>query len=254
MNAVFKNYKSVALSLLTAGVLSTSGCVTQSQFDKEQIKNQGLQFQLDVAERTISKRNRELAEARLRRKTQAGELAQYQNQLASAKSQINTVQASVANKVDNEVQKRLEELRAAMPQAEVSAYGGIVLESGIFFKPGRHQISEAGKAALLPLIAKLAGADFDGYNVEIAGHTDTDPIRRSKTRYTDNHILAANRANSVRRFIVAQGISAERLYLTAWGAERPLFAGAPKAKNRRVEIVLQKKDSPTTTLEAGAKR
>ncbi len=134
---------------------------------------------------------------------------------------------------------------------EISQYGGIVLESGIFFGSGRHELTSQGKAALTPLVTTLLKDDYKDYEIELAGHTDSDPITRSADRYRDNHDLAAMRANSVRRFLIEQGVPAERVYLSAWGQHRPI--GKDKAKDRRVEIMLHKR-STEPSVPASAPR
>lgn len=158
-------------------------------------------------------------------------------------------------KLDAGLHDRLTELSesTASPDQryEISQYGGIVLESGIFFGSGRHELTPAGKAALTQLVATLLKDDYRDYEIELAGHTDSDPITRSADRYRDNHDLAAMRANSVRRFLIEQGVPAERVYLSAWGHHRPL--GKDKAKDRRVEILLHKR-STEPTLPASAPR
>ena len=109
---------------------------------------------------------------------------------------------------------------------------------------------EAGRHTLEPLVATLKKAEYDEYGVELAGHTDTDPIRRSRQRYRDNWDLGAMRANSVRQFLVEQGLPAERLHLSSWGSSKPMQAGQ-KRQNRRVEILLHHR---TESLPASAPR
>lgn len=148
-------------------------------------------------------------------------------------------------KLDSGLHDRLTELSESTTSPgqryEISQYGGIVLESGIFFGSGRHELTPAGKAALTPLVTTLLKDDYKGYEIELAGHTDSDPITRSADRYRDNHDLASMRANSVRRFLIEQGVPAERVYLSAWGHHRPI--GKDKAKDRRVEILLHKRET-----------
>ncbi len=150
-------------------------------------------------------------------------------------------------KLDEKLADRITELSESTPgqKLEISQYGGVVLESGILFTPGKHELSKAGEAALTPLVATLLKPDYAGYDLELAGHTDSDPIKHSKARYRDNWDLAGMRANSVRQFLVKNGVPADRIYLSSWGPTHPIDA-ATKRKNRRVEIVLHSRDGDET--------
>lgn len=158
-------------------------------------------------------------------------------------------------KLDSGLHDRLTELSesAGSPgeRAQISPYGGVVLDSGVFFGSGRHELTAAGKAALTRLVTTLTQQQYADYDVELAGHTDRDPITRTADRYRDNHDLAALRANSVRRFLIEQGVPTDRVYLSAWGPDRPM--GQDKAKDRRVEVLLHKR-STEPSLPASAPR
>lgn len=69
----------------------------------------------------------------------------------------------------------------------------------------------------------------------IEGHTDSigDPA--------SNRVISAERASSVRNYLVAQGVPAARLTLTAFGPDKPAESNATsegRSKNRRVVIRL----------------
>jgi chemotaxis protein MotB len=233
----------VLSALLTAAF--ASGCSSAEPLE-ERIRE--LNWQLDSAEQATEQANvdkrlaqRELELARGNTRVSHEKLALAYDALREARTQL-----------DESLGDRLTSLSQAQPgkKLEISQYGGVVLESGILFKPGRYELTGAGKQALAPLVAKLSESDYDAYEIELAGHTDTDPIRRTKTRYRDNWDLGAMRANSVRRHLIEQGIEAERLQLSSWGYRRPIEAGN-KARNRRVEIMLHKK---TKALPASAQK
>lgn len=160
-------------------------------------------------------------------------------------------------RLDTGLHDRLTELSEATvnpgDRFQISQYGGIILESGIFFGSGRHELTPAGKQALGGIVTALQKDEYRTYDVEVSGHTDNDPITRSADRFRDNHDLASLRANSVRRFLIEQGVPGERIHLSSWGPNRPL--GKDKAKDRRVEILLHKHSTePSETLPASAQR
>lgn len=65
----------------------------------------------------------------------------------------------------------------------------------------------------------------------IAGHTDG----KGDPRY--NKVLSLRRAETVKRFLVANGVEAERLQTAGFGAEQLLTPDDPEdPRNRRVEI------------------
>ncbi len=69
--------------------------------------------------------------------------------------------------------------------------------------------------------------------VEIAGHAD------SRNTNAFNMALSERRAASVERFLIKQGVWAERLTIKAYGESRPIASNDTKAgmaKNRRVEL------------------
>lgn len=70
-------------------------------------------------------------------------------------------------------------------------------------------------------------------DVDIEGHCD----ERGTTEY--NLALGARRAETVKRYLTNQGITASRLRTTSYGEERPVARGYDEsawAQNRRVEI------------------
>jgi outer membrane protein OmpA-like peptidoglycan-associated protein len=75
------------------------------------------------------------------------------------------------------------------------------------------------------------------YNLYIAGHTD------NKGNKAKNTLLSKERAEAVKKYLVAEGIEAERIKTEGYGPERPVAENKTEAgrqKNRRVEFRLIK--------------
>jgi chemotaxis protein MotB len=73
--------------------------------------------------------------------------------------------------------------------------------------------------------------------LQVDGHTDNLPVRAG--RYADNWDLSTERALSVVRFLVSQGVPAARLAATGYGEFQPLTSGdTPEDRrlNRRIEL------------------
>ncbi len=235
------------LSFLLIPLLFASGCASTEPFE-EQIRS--LKWDLDAAEQRAEQAtvDKSLAEREVTFVQKDARI--LQERLALAYDALRVART----KLDEGLQDRLTELSQATvspgQRLEISQYGGVVLSSGVLFTPGKDVLSKGGKAALQPLVATLLQKKYDGYEIELAGHTDSDPIKRTKRRYRDNWDLASMRANSVRRFLITAGIPSGRIYLSSWGSIHP-FAKGEKAENRRVEIMLRKK---TDALPASSPR
>ena len=80
---------------------------------------------------------------------------------------------------------------------------------------------------------------YAGRLIDVVGHTDSDPIKKSK--WKDNWELSAQRALAVTRYLVDKGIPAGSVRASGCGSARPVASNASsrgKARNRRVEIVV----------------
>ncbi len=112
--------------------------------------------------------------------------------------------------------------------------------SAVTFGAGKAELTSAGKEALL-LLGRRLTSEFNGAaSFYVEGHTDSDPI--SKSKFESNRHLSLRRAMAVHGFLVTEGlIQDERFVLVGHGPYRPLAANdsdANKALNRRVEIVV----------------
>ncbi|MGF1547212.1 MAG: OmpA family protein [Thiotrichales bacterium] len=88
---------------------------------------------------------------------------------------------------------------------------------------------------LLERVANIARACRDS-RIEVAGHTDNTGSAESNRR------LSQSRADSVRAFLIRQGLDAERLSTKGYGATRPIADNASpagQAANRRIEFIIQ---------------
>jgi peptidoglycan-associated lipoprotein len=119
---------------------------------------------------------------------------------------------------------------SAAPRATLTTTGGLQLEA-VYFDYNAFTLSAPARQSLERNAAWLqANADS---KVTIEGHCD----ERGSDEY--NLALGERRATSVKRYLVALGVGAERLATISYGEERPAVAGQDEsawAKNRRAEL------------------
>ncbi|MEA3226067.1 MAG: OmpA family protein [Planctomycetota bacterium] len=116
----------------------------------------------------------------------------------------------------------------------------VTLENSLLFDSGKATLKRATNTELdhIRLVLKQK---YAGKQVDVVGHTDSDPIRKTKNKWSDNLELSAQRAISVARYLIRKGIGEEDIRAVGCGDSRPVASNAStagKAKNRRVEIVV----------------
>jgi outer membrane protein OmpA-like peptidoglycan-associated protein len=138
--------------------------------------------------------------------------------------------------------KRMEEKRVAMEQAtkgtgvDVSRTADNQLKvnvpSDISFTSG----SAALKPELTSVLSPFAHGLDNTVTVQVVGHTD------SQGGESYNQTLSLHRAESVRNYLVGQGVPSSRVLTDGRGETQPIADNtteAGRAKNRRVEIFLR---------------
>lgn len=115
----------------------------------------------------------------------------------------------------------------------------ITLPSAITFASGRADLTAQGKEAL-QAVALTLDSDYPGGMFWIEGHTDNDPIKKSK--FKTNRELSLARATAVLHYLVQEcGIDDANCVVAGHGEYRPVADNstpAGKARNRRVEVVV----------------
>ena len=121
-----------------------------------------------------------------------------------------------------------------------------VFQSELLFEKGSADLGNNGDEQLKKLfvtlddIAKTIPSDIN-WVLQVEGHTDNIPITAGK--FLDNWDLSTERAISVVRFLINQGISPRRLSATGYGEHQPiskldsdLSQEEINSKNRRIEL------------------
>jgi chemotaxis protein MotB len=119
----------------------------------------------------------------------------------------------------------------------------VTVGSDILFESGKAALTASGRSALDKIVADIKKS-YAGLPIRIYGHTDNEPIQKSRKLWQDNLDLSANRAMSVTRYLISRGVSTKVIETVAMGEHHPLASNtskAQRAKNRRVEIIVVRK-------------
>ena len=172
------------------------------------------------------------------------------------------VQMELATSLEAEVKKRQieEQRRMALEKALAIplASGRVTLNNGrigisgsVLFSLNSDQLQPDGRQLLKvlagPLNAYLKSRDE---LLMVSGFTDDRPVRESNTRFHDNLELSAQRALTVTRALVEEGIPSSTVFAAAFGPEQPVASNDDikgRSQNRRVEMAPVPKSSAAST-------
>ena len=161
------------------------------------------------------------------------------------------VQLQLEMKLDEEIaQRKIEtQRRETLEQALAGplAAGRITLVDGrigirgnVLFALNSDQLQPEGREVLKslagPLTEYLRARDEA---LMVSGFTDNRQVSGSNEKYVDNWELSAQRALTVTRTLIAEGVPSSSVFAAAFGAEQPVSANTSeegRARNRRVEI------------------
>ena len=146
----------------------------------------------------------------------------------------------------NRMLREQQELMVTAPAAPANPFAGIdgvatsvdgnqvtvSMQGDILFDSGRASLRTPAKSSL-DQIASILKSDYSGQMIVVAGHTDSDPIRKSG--FKSNHHLGFERGWAVYEYLSSRGVPADRMAVTSYGPNDP--KGSKKA-SRRVEIVV----------------
>ena len=110
----------------------------------------------------------------------------------------------------------------------------IALDSEVLFDVNKYDVRVHPEAEEVLKNLAIVLKEMDVKNFEIDGHTDSD----ASDEY--NQVLSEKRANSVKNFLVSQGVTAE-ITTKGYGESKPVASNDTaegKQKNRRVEIII----------------
>lgn len=161
------------------------------------------------------------------------------------------VQMELASNLEAEVQKRqVEEQRRMSLEKALAiplASGRITLNNGrigisgrVLFSLNSDQLQPEGLQLLNSLVAPLRAYLISRNELlMVSGFTDDRSIRQGNSQFVDNWELSAQRALTVTRALIDEGMPSSMVFAAAFGAEQPIAPNtddAARAQNRRVEM------------------
>jgi chemotaxis protein MotB len=166
--------------------------------------------------------------------------------IADLGKQLNIALANKVNQLEKYRSEFFGKLRAALGnRADIRVVGDrFVVPTDVLFDSGSADLNPAAQlqmaklAQTLNAVAAEIPSNLD-WIVRIDGHTDKRPIHT--TQFASNWELSTARAVAIVKYLVVQGIPANRLSANGFGQFQPLDpADTPEAyaKNRRIEIQL----------------
>ena len=224
----------IGLMLGLAG-FSATGCQSAVADERDKLWKQNKELQLALDQERAKKASPVLASTS---GIDPAELARLQNELKQRDDELAKLRAgggAVAPVVaDQPKAGGLEGL-----DTTYDAKAGTVtvnLSSDVLFDSGKATLKESARVTLDKIVGAL-NKEYAGKPLRVEGHTDSDPITRTKDMWVDNLDLSMERAAQVSRFLAAAGIDAHRITTSGYGEYKPRDKGN-KAANRRVEIVV----------------
>jgi chemotaxis protein MotB len=269
LRTLFKLGTSASLALVL------SGCVSAEEFAKVRLERDQYaeqvarsQTKIDEANARADAANKQLNSLGNNNGTQSAMLANMEQQNADLQKQndewsrrYNEAMGLIGNA------KGVEPLGPALTDAlttfanqnpdlvEFDASRGVVkFKSDVTFAVGDATVTPKAKEVLARFGSILNASGADGYELLVAGHTDSTPVTNEATKrrgHFNNWYLSAHRAIAVGGELVADGVSAKRMGVVGYADERPIASNgteAGKAQNRRVEVLIL----PTSMHVGGA--
>ena len=163
---------------------------------------------------------------------------------------VSSLEAEIAKRQQEEQRRQALEKALAGPLASGRVTlnnGKIGISGNVLFALNSDHLQAEGRQVLkglAPPIAAYLGAT--GQMLMVSGFTDDMPVRGSNRQFADNWELSAQRALTVTRTLIEEGVPADAIFAAAFGAQQPVAANSDaegRARNRRVEMAPVPKSS-----------
>ena len=202
--------------------------------------------QLELLNRQVAQLRRQIAAL-----NQALDVAEVKNseqqvEITNLGARLNVALASKVQELARYRSEFFGRLREALgDRPDIQIIGDrFILQSEVLFDVGASELEAGGQEQLRTLagtvteIAKVIPPDID-WVLMVEGHTDKRPIK--SFRFPSNWELSTARATSVVKFLIENGVPANRLAAAGYGEFQPLDTSDDEIgyrRNRRIELKL----------------
>ena len=161
------------------------------------------------------------------------------------------MQLDLTTQLEAEVKQRQEQAQRLKTLEEVLAgplaagrvtlvNGRIGISGNVLFSSSSAELQGEGRQLLKSLAAPLAGYLRSRDEIlMVSGFTDDRQVRGGSKAFADNWELSAQRALTVTRTLIEEGVPSDSIFAAAFGPEQPVASnsdGDGRSKNRRVEM------------------
>ena len=216
--------------------LATAGCtpgISQTQYDAavaDAAKEKGKSAALEQEVAELKNHAPQPATPQGPTDAEKAEIEELKKQKAAAEARAKTM---------DDLVKRFKKMTDAGKLDITARHGQIVLalDSEVLFDSGKTDVKPDGKAALKEIADAIKSVG--GRRFQVAGHTDTTPIKTKD--FPSNWELSTARAVVVVKLLLAEGVQPSLVSAAGFAEFDPVGNNATndgRAKNRRIEIVL----------------
>ncbi len=221
-------------ALLVVLSLGFAGCVPYVQY--EQVKNERDRLKT-TNDDLVAKYNSAIQKIlRLEKDGVTGEAAQIQ--IANLRQANEDLLAKLHQQaVTPFSQSDLDKLTS---KGAVPEQGGISFGENILFNAGENKL-KAKAGEILDTMVEILQKDHPNEVIHLTGHTDSDPLNRTRKLWEYNINLGYQRAYTVFKYFLDKGVPEKRMVLHSLGWLKPIAennSNEGKARNRRVVIDL----------------
>lgn len=222
----------------------------QQQASKEAAQQQAMQSQLQAAQAQAQ------ADAAAAQAAQAqAAQAEAQARAAAAAAQANQANQRAAQSAASEqaLRERLLKQLSAVLQTTETPRGLVIHMSDVLFNTNKYDLKPATQISLAKVATILEL--YPGLTVQVEGYTDST----GSPAY--NQTLSENRADTVKNFLIQNGVPPNNVTAKGYGASNfvaPNDTAAGRAQNRRVDMIVSgdaigvKTVPPSQSGDAGA--
>lgn len=166
---------------------------------------------------------------------------------------VSSLQQEIGKRRQEEQRRIALEKALAIPLASgrvTLADGRIGISGSVLFAVNSDELRPEGRQLLKSLVHPLRV--YLGERKEmlmVSGFTDDKPLREGNRRFADNLELSAQRALTVTRTLVDEGMPRAQVFAAAFGPEQPVASNASeqgRALNRRVEMAPVPRTGPAS--------